>query len=145
MRKRAISYMIILFLVLTTSVPSSASEFLAEDYKSNVTIDSDSFVEYQKIMDSLNEEYGLSMSMENGLVEKERIYENLAKYRPEAYEKRLRKEIEEGIAATEEAKKKVASLGDVKWKSLPVKISNYVLPVNVSVYSVMGSGGLNED
>ncbi|MBP5249959.1 MAG: hypothetical protein J6Z46_08155 [Lachnospiraceae bacterium] len=145
MRKRAISYMIILFLVLTTSVPSSASEFLAEDYKSNVTIDSDSFVEYQKIMDSLNEEYGLSISMENGLVEKERICENLAKYRPEAYEKRLRKEIEEGIAATEEAKKKVASLGDVKWKSLPVKSSNYVLPANVSVYSVIGSEGLNED
>lgn len=99
--------------------------------------------DYQKILDKLNEEYNLSMSFAPELFSPDNPFDSPKNKSLEEFEASLRADIETCIATTNEAKARIAALGDdVEWKPVPNIEKIYTLPVNISYLNSQTPSGV---
>ena len=132
--KKYISLFLALLMMFCFSGHALAID--TEKDKSDTVLCRNDLIDYQKVINDLNKEYGYSMSFSPEVFSKNNTYKNPTKLSIQEFEKELRADIEADIAVNNETKKAVEALGkNVGWEDVPFTGKSYSLPVNATYYN----------
>lgn len=132
--KKFLSLFLSILMLLCFSNFAFALEIDKSDY-STVLVEKD-LIDYQKVIDTLNKEYGYSMSFAPEVFSRNSVYKAPTRLSIQEFEKELRADIEADIVVNNETKKAIELLGEnVKWEEVPFSGNSYTLPINATYYN----------
>ncbi len=142
--KRFISLFLVAFVLSGLFCSNAyASNKSNTRYDKDTPITRENLWEYQLVLDKLNEEYGFSAQFAPELFTNPERFISPFEFTLEEYEADLRKEFESIIKEEQESKERIAALGDVEWKELPMSGFYYLLKDNVNPRSYYTMSNIN--